>query len=122
LTMAVDHMEKFREQFARSIEPMVRGDSHRSDAEAELNLSFAGRHFYQQLLLLEPFGEGNRPLTFSIRMAEVLSVKNKWVRIGQGRSSVEVLCWDVPVTKQMKGDFVVEFYGKTRILRAFTPH
>jgi single-stranded-DNA-specific exonuclease len=121
LTMAIDQIEKFREKFARSLEPVVRGDNHRPTAEAELNLSFAARHFYEQLLLLEPFGEGNRPPAFSIRMAEVMSVKNKWVRIGQGRSSVEALSWDVPVTKQMKGDFVVEFYGKTRILRGFTP-
>ena len=35
--------------------------------------------------------------------------------------ATEVLCWDVPITEQMKGDFLVEFYGKTRILRAFTP-
>jgi hypothetical protein len=54
-------------------------------------------------------------------MAEVLGVRNKWVRIRQGRCSVEALCWDVPVTEQMKGDFLVEFYGKTRILRGFTP-
>jgi hypothetical protein len=40
---------------------------------------------------------------------------------GQGRSSVEALCWDLPVTEHMKGDFLIEFYGKTRILRAFTP-
>jgi RecJ OB domain len=119
--MAVDQIEGFRERFAQSLETVVR-DTQTVRAEAELALSFVGRHFYEQLLLLEPFGEGNRPPTFSIRMAEVLSVKNKWVRIGQGRSSVEALCWDVPVTKQMKGDFVVEFYGKTRILRAFTPH
>jgi len=75
--MAVGHIEEFREKFARSMEPVVRGDSNSLDAEAELNLSFAGRHFYEQLLLLEPFGEGNRPPTFSRRMAEVLSVKNK---------------------------------------------
>ena len=121
LTMAVDHIEEFREKFARSVEPVVRGDSQILNAEAELNLSFLGRHFEEQLLLLEPFGEGNRPPTFSIRMAEVLSVRNKWVRIRQGRSSVEALCWDLPVTEQMKGDFLVEFYGKTRILRGFTP-
>jgi len=121
LTMAVDQIEEFREKFARSVEPFVRPDSQRLDAEAELNLSFVGRHFDEQLLLLEPFGEGNRPPMFSIRMAEVLSVRNKWVRIRQGRSSVEALCWDVPVTEQMKGDFLVEFYGKTRILRGFTP-
>jgi single-stranded-DNA-specific exonuclease len=121
LTMAVDQIEEFREKFARSVEPLVRRDSRRLDAEAELNLSFVGRHFDEHLLLLEPFGEGNRPPTFSIRMAEVLSVRNKWVRIRQGRSSVEALCWDVPVAEQMKGDFLVEFYGKTRILRGFTP-
>jgi single-stranded-DNA-specific exonuclease len=121
LTMDVDHIENFREAFAQSLEPIVRGDGQRVHAESELVLSFAGRHFYEQLLLLEPFGEGNRPPRFSIRMAEVLSVRNKWARIGQGRNSIEVLCWDVPVTAQMKGDFLVEFYGKTRILRGFTP-
>jgi single-stranded-DNA-specific exonuclease len=121
LTMAVDHIEEFREKFARSVEPVVRGHSQTLHAEAELNLSFIGRHFEEQLLLLEPFGEGNRPPTFSIRMAEVLSVRNKWVRIRQGRSSIGAFCWDVPVTEQMKGDFLVEFYGKTRILRGFTP-
>jgi single-stranded-DNA-specific exonuclease len=121
LTMAVDHIEKFREKFARSVEPVVRGDSQTLHAEAELNLAFIGRSFEEQLLLLEPFGEGNRPPMFSIRMAKVLSIRNKWVRIRQGRSSVEALCWDLPVTEQMNGDFLVEFYGKTRILRGFTP-
>ena len=121
LTMAVGRIDEFRETFARSVEPMVRASSQRIRAEAELPLSFVNRHFFEQLLLLEPFGEGNRPPMFSIRMAEVLSIKNKWARIRQGRSSVEVLCWDVPITEQMKGDFLVEFYGKTRILRGFTP-
>jgi len=121
LTMAVEHIGEFRKQFARSLEQMASPDSQTVNAEAELNLSIAGRHFDEQLLLLEPFGEGNRPPAFSIRMAEVLSVRNKWARIRQGRSSVEVLCWDVPITEQMKGDFIVEFYGKTRILRGFTP-
>jgi single-stranded-DNA-specific exonuclease len=121
LTMAVDRIEEFREAFARLVEPMVRKASQRFHAEEELALSSVGRRFFDQLLLLEPFGEGNRPPTFSIRMAEVLSIRNKWARIRQGRNSLEVLCWDVPVTEQMKGDFLVEFYGKTRILRGFTP-
>lgn len=122
LTMAVDRIEEFREKFAQSMEPMARGSSsQRLHAEAELPLSFTNRRFFDQLLLLEPFGEGNRPPAFSIRMAEIVSVRNKWARIRQGRSSIEVLCWDVPVTEQMKGDFIIEFYGKTRILRGFTP-
>jgi hypothetical protein len=119
--MAVDHIEEFRKKFARSVEPVVGGHSQTLHAEAELNLSFTGHHFEEQLLLLEPFGEGNRPPTFSIGMAEVWRVRNKWVRIRQGRSSIGAFCWDVPVTEQMKGDFLVEFYGKTRILRGFTP-
>jgi single-stranded-DNA-specific exonuclease len=121
LTMTVDRVEEFRETFARSVEPMVRGGNQRVHAEADLSLLFVNRHFFDQLLLLEPFGEGNRPPMFSVRMAEVVSVRNKWARIRQRRSSVEALCWDVPVTEQMKGDFLVEFYGKTRILRGFTP-
>jgi single-stranded-DNA-specific exonuclease len=121
LTMAIDRIEEFREKFAQSMEPMARGSSQRFHAEAELPLSFANRHFFDQPLLLEPFGEGNRHPMFSIRMAEVLSIRNKWSRIRQGRSSVEVLCWDVPLTEKTKGDFLVEFYGKTRILRGFTP-
>jgi single-stranded-DNA-specific exonuclease len=121
LTMAIDHIEEFRETFARSLEPIVRGTSQKVRAEADLALSLVGHRFYEQLLLLEPFGEGNRPPTFSIRTAEVLSIKNKRLRIRQGRNSVEALCWKVPVTKGMKGDFLVEFYGKTRILRGFIP-
>jgi single-stranded-DNA-specific exonuclease len=109
LTMSVDHIEEFREKFARSVEPVVSGDGLRVNAEAELALPFISRHFEEQLLLLEPFGEGNRPPTFSIRMAEILSFRNRWVRIRQGRNSIEALCWDVPVTEQMKGDFLVEF-------------
>ena len=121
LTMVVDRIEDFREKFARLLDPMVRRGSQRMHAEAELPLSLVNRHFFDQILLLEPFGEGNPPPMFSIRMAEVVSIRNKWVRIRQGRSSVEALCWDVPVTEHMKGDFLVEFYGKTRILRGFTP-
>ena len=121
LTMAVGRIDEFRETFARSVKPMARDSSHRIHAEAELTLSFVGPHFDKQLLLLEPFGDGNRPPMFSVRTAEVVSIRNKWARIRQGRSSVEVLCWDVPLTEKMKGDFLVEFYGKTRILRGFTP-
>jgi len=60
LTMAADRIDEFREKFARSVERVARGDCQRISAEAELNLSFLGRHFDENLLLLEPFGEGNR--------------------------------------------------------------
>ncbi len=121
LTMSVDYVGQFKEAFARSVDSQP-GDPHKElRADADLSLLSVNQHFNDQLLQLEPFGEGNRPPLFSIRMAEAKNVRNKWVRIRQGRSSVEVLCWDIPVTERMKGDFLVEFYGKTRILRAFTP-
>jgi single-stranded-DNA-specific exonuclease len=90
LALAVDRIEEFREKFTRSIEPLVRRDSQRLCAEAELNLSLVGHHFDEHLLLLEPFGEGNRPPTFSIRMAEVLSARNKWY--GYGREEAASRC------------------------------
>lgn len=121
LTMSVEQIGPFKESFARAVEPLLRDEDKEVSPDADLALSSANRHFYDQLLQLEPFGEGNRPPMFSIRMAEAKSVRNRWVRICQGRSSVEALCWDIPVTEHMKGDFLVEFYGKTRILRAFMP-
>jgi single-stranded-DNA-specific exonuclease len=121
LTMSVERIERFKESFARAMEPLLRDDHKVVSADAELALTSVNRHFYDQLLQLEPFGEGNRPPMFSIRIAEAKSVRNKWVRIRQGRSSIEALCWDLPVTEHMKGDFLVEFYGKTRIVRGFTP-
>jgi single-stranded-DNA-specific exonuclease len=121
LTMSVDHVDRFKEAFARSVEPLAGDGKEEIRADADLALLSVNRHFCDQLLQLEPFGEGNRPPMFSIKIAEAKSVRNKWVRIRQGRSSVEALCWDIPVTEHMKGDFLVEFYGKTRILRAFTP-
>jgi RecJ OB domain len=89
-------------------------------AEGELSLSMVGRPFYEQLLMLEPFGTGNLPPVFSIRLTEVVNAKNRWVRVRQGRHSIEVLSWDVAVDEGMKGDCSVEFHGKTRILRGFT--
>jgi single-stranded-DNA-specific exonuclease len=121
LTMSVDHVDRFREALARSVEPLAGDRNKEIHADAELSLLSVNQHFSDQLLQLEPFGEGNRPPMFSIRIAEAKSVRNKWVRIRQGRSSVEALCWDIPATEHMKGDFLVEFYGKTRILRGFTP-
>jgi len=122
LTRSVDHVDRFREALARSLEPLAGSRNKEIHADAELSLLSVNQHFNDRLLQLEPFGEGNRSPMFSIRNAEAKRVRrNKWVRIRQGRSSVEALCWDIPVTEHMKGDFLVEFYGKIRILRAFTP-
>jgi single-stranded-DNA-specific exonuclease len=122
LTMPLDQIGAFEREFALSVEKLgVRcrpGVRH----EAELALSTIGKRFYEQLALLEPFGEGNRAPVFLVRLAEVFSAKNRWVRIRQGRSSIEVLSWGISVDEGMKGDCLIEFHGKTRILRGFAPH
>jgi single-stranded-DNA-specific exonuclease len=122
LTMPQDQIGAFGREFVLSVEKMgVRcrpGIRH----EAELALTTLSKRFDVQLTLLEPFGEGNRPPVFLVRSAEVLSVKNRWVRIRQGRSSIEVLSWNISVVQGMKGDCLIEFHGKTRILRGFAPH
>jgi hypothetical protein len=52
-------------------------------------------------------------------MVEIQSVKNRWVRIRQGGRSIEAFSWDVAVSEGMRGDCLIEFYGKRRILREF---
>ena len=121
LTMACEHIREFQDAFAGSFAPGSRVQDRSVKAEAELSLSIVGRHFHDQLLMLEPFGVGNPPPVFSIGLTEVVSVKNRWVQIRQGRYSIEVLSWDVAVGRGMEGDCLVEFHGKTRILRGFTP-
>jgi hypothetical protein len=82
-------------------------------------LATAGKHFDEQLALLEPFGEGNPAPVFLLRGVEVASVRNRWVRIRQGRFSLEALCWDLAPQVGMCGSCLVEFRGKRRVLKGF---
>lgn len=120
LTMPLENISEFQEGFTRALEPRRAKTRINLRGEAELSLSLVGRRFYDQLLLLEPFGEGNRAPLFSVSGAEVVSVKNRWVRIRQGKNMLEVLCWELPVSEKMYGDFLVEFYGQTRVLRGYS--
>ncbi len=104
ITMALEHIREFQDAFAGSFAPGSRVDGRSVNAEAELCLSTVGRHFHDQLLMLEPFGVGNPAPVFSIGRTEVVSAKNRWVRLRQGRHSIEVLSWDVAVDQGMKGD------------------
>ena len=121
LTMALEHIHQFQDAFAGSFAPGSRVGGCSLSAEAELCLSMVGNYFHDQLLMLEPFGVGNPPPVFSIGRTEVVGAKNKWARLRQGTHSIEVLSWDVAVDHGMKGDCLVEFHGKTRILRGFAP-
>jgi single-stranded-DNA-specific exonuclease len=121
LTMAVEHIREFQDAFAGSFAPGSRVEGRSVKAEAELCLSMVGHYFHDQLLMLEPFGVGNPPPVFSIGRTEVIGAKNRWVRLRQGTHTIGVLSWDVAVDQGMKGDCLIEFHGKTRILRGFTP-
>ena len=121
LTMALEHIRVFQDAFAGSFAPGSRVDGRSVNAQAKLCLSTVGCHFHDQLLMLEPFKVGNPAPVFSIGLTEVVSARNRWVRVRQQRHSIEVLSWDAAVDQGMKGDCLVEFYGKTRILRGFTP-
>jgi hypothetical protein len=52
---------------------------------------------------LEPFGEGNRAPVFRIEGAEVAAVRNRWVRLRQGRHTLEAFHWKVDVRDRMRG-------------------
>jgi single-stranded-DNA-specific exonuclease len=52
LTMTIDHIERFKESFARSVEPLVGEGNKEVRADADLALSSVSRHFYDQLLQL----------------------------------------------------------------------
>jgi single-stranded-DNA-specific exonuclease len=119
LTMHVDRIEELR----TGLEGACRGLTRQKEAEADgtLSLSSLSASFFAQLRHLEPFGEGNRAPVFRIENAEVAAVRNRWVRLRQGRHTLEFFSWKVDVRGGMRGDWLVEFRGKTRNLCVFLP-
>jgi len=119
LSMPIGQIEAFSKEFAVFADGLKLERNYEIREDGELVLATAGKHFDQQLALLEPFGEGNPAPVFLIRCVEVASLRNRWVRIRQGRFSLEALCWDLPLKEGMRGDCLIEFRGKRRILRDF---
>lgn len=119
LTMPLVHVETFARRFAEFVATLKLKGRREIQEDAELVLAMAGKRFDEQLALLEPFGEGNPAPVFLLRAVEVVSTKNRWVRIRQGRYSMEALCWDLSPKEGAHGDCLVEFRGKRRILRDF---
>lgn len=118
LTMPLAKVETFAKEFAAFVATLkLKKPEMRVDAE--LVLATVGRQFDEQLALLEPFGEGNPAPVFLVRTVEVVSIRNRWVRIRQGRYSLEVLCWNLAVKEGMRGDCLIEFRGKRRIIKDF---
>jgi single-stranded-DNA-specific exonuclease len=118
LTMPLAHVESFAKEFAAFVATLKLKKSEMR-VDAELVLATAGRQFDKQLALLEPFGEGNPAPVFLLRTVEVVSTRNRQVRIRQGTYSLEALCWDLALEEGMRGDCLIEFRGKRRILKGF---
>jgi single-stranded-DNA-specific exonuclease len=118
LTLPVSRITELR----RCLEESCRGLSRSAEIQAEADLSFASLSpaFYSAVRQLEPFGEGNPAPVFRVQGAEVTAVKNRWVRLRQGRHSLELFNWHVKVESGMRGDCLVEFRSKTRNLLGFS--
>ena len=119
LTMPISQIDAFAKEFTAFVEGLKLERNHGIREDGELVLATAGKHFDEQLALLEPFGEGNPAPVFLLRAIEIVSVKNRWVRLRQGRFSLEALCWDLAPQAGMRGSCLVEFRGKRRVLRSF---
>jgi single-stranded-DNA-specific exonuclease len=119
LTMPIGQIEAFAKEFTTLVEGLHLDRSREIHEDGELVLATAGKHFDEQLALLEPFGEGNPAPIFLLREIEIVSVKNRWVRIRQGRFSLEALCWDIAPRVGKRGSCLIEFRGKRRVLRIF---
>jgi single-stranded-DNA-specific exonuclease len=119
LTMPTAQIETFAKGFISFVEGVKLDRSREIREDGDLVLATAGKHFDEQLALLEPFGEGNPAPIFLLRTVEISSLRNRWVRIRQGRFSLEALCWELSLRAGMRGDCLIEFRGKRRILRHF---
>jgi len=119
LTMPAAQIDAFAKEFTSFVEGLWLKYDHEIREDGELVLATAGKRFDEQLALLEPFGEGNPAPVFLLRGVEVASLRNRWVRIRQGRFSLEALCWDLAPQVGMRGSCLVEFRGKRRVLKCF---
>lgn len=119
LTMAIGQIEAFAKEFTTFVEDIKLERRSEIREDGELVLATVGKHFDEQLALLEPFGEGNPAPVFLLRSVEVASLRNRWVRIRQGRFSLEALCWDLAPQVGMRGSCLIEFRGKRRVLKSF---
>ena len=95
LTMPIGQVDVFAREFTTFVEGLKLKRNQEIHEDGELVLATAGKHVDEQLALLEPFGEGNPAPVFILRSVEVASLRNRWVRIRQGRFSLEALCWDL---------------------------
>jgi single-stranded-DNA-specific exonuclease len=109
LSMPIGQIEAFAKEFAAFVDGLKLERNHDIREDGELVLATAGKCFDEQLALLEPFGEANPAPIFLLRSVEVASLRNRWVRIRQGRFSLEALCWELAPQVGMRGSCPIDF-------------
>ena len=119
ITIPIGQIEAFTKELTNFVDGLKLERNREIREDGELVLATASKHFDEQLALLEPFGEGNPGPVFLLRCVEVAGLRNRWVRIRQGRFSLEALSWDLAPQAGMRGSCLIEFRGKRRILRSF---
>ena len=119
LTIKTENIQNLKTELESRCRRLKREDSLRPDAD--LTLLSVTQHFSQELKSLEPFGEGNPAPVFRIRAAEVVATRQRWVRLRQGKHTLEVFDWHVGAKVGQRGDWLIEFRSKSRTLRSFYP-
>lgn len=117
LTIRVDRIGDLKRELENRCRNLKREVLLRPDAD--LALASVTRSFLEELKLLEPFGEGNPAPVFRICDAEVVATRQHWVRLRQGKHTLEAFDWRIGAQPGQRGDWLVEFRSRSRNLRAF---
>ena len=120
LTIETARIAELKRELESRCRRLKREDSLRPDGD--LTLASVTQHFCKELKSFEPFGEGNPAPVFRIRAAEVVATRLRWVRLRQGKHTLEAFDWPVGARLGQQGDWLVEFRSKSRTLRAFDPN
>jgi len=119
LSIHTDKIDDLKRELESRCRKLKREDILRPDGD--LVIASLTQRFCEELQLLEPFGEGNPAPIFRIGAAEVVAIRQRWVRLRQGKHTLEAFDWRVGAKAGQRGDWLVEFRSKSRTLLAFHP-
>ena len=119
LTIKTEKIDDLKRELESRCRKLKREDILRPDAD--LVIASLTQRFCEELKLLEPFGEGNPAPIFSIGAAEVVATRQRWMRLRQGKHTLEAFDWRVGAKAGQRGDWLVEFRSKSRTLLAYYP-
>lgn len=73
--MPIGQVDAFAKEFTTFVEGLELKRNQEIREDGELVLATTGKHFDEQLALLEPFGEGNPAPVFLLRGIKVVSLR-----------------------------------------------